>query len=92
MEFICRIQKDGGLDLGTRNAALFKQYRKDNPGMVLKITPVLPESSNQRAFFEGAIVPLITFYQQGMDYRNSDDCRRGSVSGSSSNSMAICYG
>jgi hypothetical protein len=76
MEFICRISKDGGLDFGERNRAVFKAYMRDNPGMVLKITPVLPESDKQRRYFEGCIVPLVAHYQEGMDHRSSDDCRR----------------
>ena len=35
--------------------------------------PVLPESNKQRRYFEGAIVPLIAWYQEGLDHRNSDD-------------------
>jgi hypothetical protein len=76
MEFICRISKDHGLDFGERNRAIFKAYMRDNPGMVLKITPVLPESNKQRGFLEGAVIPLVTFYQEGMDHRNGDDVRR----------------
>jgi len=67
---------DGGMEFGERNRVYFKQWLKANPGAVLKITNVLPESNKQRAFLEGAVIPLVTFYQQGMDYRNSDDNRR----------------
>src|ERR1700693_3496009 len=74
-EFTCRIQEDGGLNFGDRGAALFRQYRKDNPGALLKITPVLPESSKQRGYLEGCIIALITHLQEGMDHRNADDCR-----------------
>jgi hypothetical protein len=76
MEFVCRIQKDGGLNFGDRNGALFAKFRRDNPGMVLKIIPVLPESNKQRGSLEGAVIPLVTFYQDGMDHRNGDDCRK----------------
>jgi hypothetical protein len=37
---------------------------------------VLPESDKQRRYFEGAIVPLIAWYQEGFDHRSSEDCRR----------------
>jgi hypothetical protein len=73
MEFVCRISRDSGLDFGERNRALFKQYLKAHPGVLLKITPVLPESNKQRRYFEGALVPLIAYYQDGMDHRNADD-------------------
>jgi hypothetical protein len=45
MEFICRITRDNGMDFGERNRPLFKQYLKANPGVLLKITPMLPESN-----------------------------------------------
>jgi len=76
MEVLCRIQNDGSLDFGERNFALFKRFCHDNPGLVLRITPVLPESDKQRRFFEGAVVPLVAYYQEGMDYRSVDDLRR----------------
>ena len=76
MEFTCRVSKDGGMDFSDRDRVYFNQYLKANPGVVLKITPVFPESNKQRRFLEGAVIPLVTFYQQGMDYRNSDDNRK----------------
>jgi hypothetical protein len=33
----------------------------------------MPESNKQRRYLEGAIISLITFYQEGMDHRNADD-------------------
>lgn len=76
MEFIGRIQKDGDIDFGERNGAIFRKMLRDNPGMLLKITQVLPESDKQRRFLEGAVIPLATFHQEGLDYRNPDDCRK----------------
>jgi len=70
MEFLARITKDHGLDFGERNRVIFKRYLAENPGMVLKITPVLPESKKQRGFLEGAVIPLVAFYQEGMDHRD----------------------
>lgn len=75
-EFTCRINNAGGLEFGDWAANAFRRYRKDNPGMVLKITPLLPESNKQRRFLEGAVIPLATFYQEGLDHQNSDDCHR----------------
>ncbi len=34
----------------------------------------LPESRKQRRFFEGAVVPLATYFQDNLDYRNPEDC------------------
>lgn len=61
------------MDFGERNRIYFKGYLKAHPGVLLKITPVLPESNKQRRFLEGAVIPLVTYYQEGMDHRNSDD-------------------
>src|SRR4051812_36792835 len=76
MEFLARVRQDGGLEFGQRNRAIFKEYLQKNVGIVLKITPVLPESNKQRAFLEGGVLPLITYYQAGLDHHNSDDVRR----------------
>jgi hypothetical protein len=41
MEFTCRVSKDGGMNCSERKAGYFKQYLRNNLGMVLRITPVL---------------------------------------------------
>jgi hypothetical protein len=53
MEFDARVGSDkrGSLEFGDRGRAIFIQWLKDNPGSLLKITPVLPESDRQRRFF-----------------------------------------
>jgi hypothetical protein len=58
------------------NRARFMDFLKKNEGMRVVIEPATPESAEQRRFFEGAVVKLITFYQEGLDYRNSEDCRK----------------
>ena len=75
MEFTCRVSEDGGMQFGERNRVYFKQWLKANPGALLKITNVLPESNKQRRYFEGAIVPLIAHYQTGMRHDSADDRR-----------------
>ena len=74
MEFLCRITQDSGMDFGERNRAIFKRYLSENPGRLLKITPVLPESGKQRRFLEGAVIPLVTYYQEGMSHTSHEDC------------------
>lgn len=54
----------------------FKRFLKENQGIRIRLEPIMPESKNQRGFFEGAIVPLFCFYQEGMDYHNGDDLRK----------------
>lgn len=75
MEFQCRGTAEGQLEFSPFNRAKFKQFLSQNPGIRLKITADLPESGKLRRYFEGAIVPLIAFYQEGMDHRSSDDRR-----------------
>lgn len=76
--FQARIKHDGtGLELGTDfNRRKFHDFLKKNPGLRMKIEPVLPESANQRRWFEGALVPLVTFYQKGMDHTAPEDNRK----------------
>jgi hypothetical protein len=77
MEFVFRVTSDAGMDFGERNRAYFKQWLKDNSGALCKITPILPESNKQRRYLEGAVIPLVVFYQTGMDHRKPED--RGNV-------------
>lgn len=55
---------------------VFADDLKKHPGHKYRIERITPESKNQRGFFEGAVVPLETFFQEGMDHRNWEDCRR----------------
>lgn len=54
----------------------YKAYLIRNPRMRFKITPLTPESDKQRKFFEGAVVPLFTYYQENLNWKNSDDLRK----------------
>lgn len=72
-EFNGRFSKDGGLDFGPIIKNKLRKFILENPGMPFKLKPYYPESSKQRGWFEGALVTLVTFYQEGMDYRNSKD-------------------
>lgn len=73
MEFVARITEDGGMRFGERDLPIFKRYLAEHAGMVLKIIPMLPESGKQRRFLEGAVIPLVTYYQEGMDHHSADD-------------------
>ncbi len=67
---------DGKLSLGSDyNRARFSEFLKKNPKIRLKIEPQTPESRHQRNFFEGAVIPLIVYYQEGWDYKDSNDCK-----------------
>lgn len=53
----------------------FAKFVKTHDGKRLFLTPTFKESDNQRGFFEGAVVKLVTFFQDGMDYTSLEDCR-----------------
>ena len=77
MTFFTATSNGVGLDMGSEtNRAKFKQFLLENKGIRLKIEPVTPESRGQRAFFEGAIVPLFCYYQENMDYKNPDHLKK----------------
>jgi hypothetical protein len=70
------VSNEGKLSLGSpENRARFADFLKANNGMRFRIEPITPESKKQRNFFEGAVVPLIAYYQEGFDHTNSHDCK-----------------
>jgi hypothetical protein len=72
-KFNGRFSVDGGLNFGSSTKRWLKEFIKENPNMPFELRPIFPESTRQRGWFEGALVPLVTFYQEGMDHRNSKD-------------------
>lgn len=58
----------------SRNA--FKKHLELNEGAIFDVVKRTPESSKQRKYFEGCVVPLVTYYQEGFDHRNNKDCER----------------
>lgn len=67
----------GQLSLGSEyNKARFTDFLKENDGIRIKIEPLTPESNKQRGYFEGALVPFITYYQEGYNYEDPEDLRR----------------
>lgn len=75
MIFKARLEK-GRFDFGSPEARQeFSEFSEKNKGELVKIELYLPESEKQRGFFEGAVIPMIAFYQEGKNHRNPDDCR-----------------
>lgn len=75
--FWAQSSPEGKFSLGTEyNAQRFKEFLRKNPNIRFKIEPFIPESRKQRGFFEGGVVKLITYYQEGLDYHDSNDCRK----------------
>lgn len=72
-KFFGRFTKDGGLSFGSYTRINLKKFIKENPNMPFELKPLLPESIKQRGWFEGALCPLVAFYQEGMDHHNSKD-------------------
>lgn len=73
-KFVGRFSSVGtGMHFSDRTKWYLQKFAKENPEMPFEIKPIFAESSRQRGWFEGALVPLVTFYQEGFDYRNSKD-------------------
>ena len=58
------------------NRLRLKQDLRENIGSRYKIERYIPESNKQRRFFEGAVVPMVTYYQEGLDHRLPEDNRK----------------
>lgn len=69
-KFNGRFSEDGGLSFGEYYRRKLKECAKHNPGMPFELKCLLPESSKQRGFFEGAVIPLWV-YLDGNDYKSS---------------------
>lgn len=68
--FTARSQ-NGTLDFGSDHSrTLFVKDLRENNGRLYEIKRVLPESRNQRGFYEGAVIKLWA-YLDGNDYKSS---------------------
>jgi hypothetical protein len=76
MKFEARAKNGGLVFQSDSQRDEFRDFVKKNDGVRLKIEQITPESEEQRGFFEGAIVPLVTYYQEGMDRFNSRHLRQ----------------
>lgn len=75
--FVGRFSSTGtGMNFSDTMKFYLKKFAIENPNMPFEIKPIFAESSHQRGWFEGALVPLVTFYQDGMDYQNSNDNKK----------------
>ena len=70
------IAKSGSLRMNDYTKKGFIDFLRENEDMRLEITPLLPESQRMRGYFEGAIVPFITFFQEGMNHRDYKDLHK----------------
>lgn len=68
--------KDGGFSFGSEyNRGRFIDWSRKNKGQRAGISLLSPESWDQRKFFEGAVCPLVAFFQEGMNHRNWEDVK-----------------
>jgi hypothetical protein len=77
MKILGKIIK-GRLALSDYNRRTWNDYLKkpDNEGKVICIEDRIPESQEYRKWFEGALIPLITYYQDGLDHNSSEDNKK----------------
>src|SRR5690348_8553816 len=64
------------ISFSPRTKAEFKQYVLENGPIRLTIAHDRPESGKMRRWYEGGLVSLITYYQEGMDHRNPEHRRK----------------
>jgi hypothetical protein len=68
---------DGKMQISEYNRATLNNFVHDpeNKGTIITIESRTPESTNMRRFFEGAVVPFITWHQEGYDHHNDQHNR-----------------
>ncbi len=75
-EFTCTGTPEGMLQFHPVARKQFKKYLADNGPMRVKLVLDVPESNRLRGWFEGALVTLVCFYQEGMDHHSPADRRQ----------------
>lgn len=71
-----RFSTTGTLAFGAYTRNKLKEYIEANPNQAFELVPLTPESRKQRGFFEGAICPLVAYYQENLDFRNAENVRK----------------
>lgn len=68
------VVENGKISLGNaNNRERVRLWCEKNEGARVELCPILPESGKLRRFFEGAVVPVVAFYQEGMDHHDGHD-------------------
>ncbi len=70
------IAQGGKLNMNEYTKKMFIDFLRENEDMRVEIQSISPESSKMRGYFEGAIVPFITFHQEGMNHRDYKDLHK----------------
>jgi len=71
--FLCRANRNGTLNFSPYNRIRLKEWMKENHGRLMKLTAKHVESAEQRGWFEGGLIPFITYHQDNMDHHEADD-------------------
>lgn len=71
MTFTATSNQEGRLIMSDYAKLMLKKLAKENPGTRFKIEQLIPESSKQRAYFEGALIPLYMYFQENLDHKDS---------------------
>ena len=74
-KFLCIATETGGLDMTDYQRNTLKQFLKENKGkrVRLEVDTIAGESRKQRAFYHGAIIPLVAYFQENMNHRDYND-------------------
>ncbi len=72
-DFIAKLKPEGFSFGSDFNRGRFIDWSRKNAGSRVGIMLLTPESGKQRRFFEGAVIPLVTYFQEDMSHRNSKD-------------------
>ncbi|CCD89878.1 protein of unknown function [Bradyrhizobium sp. ORS 285] len=67
---------DGRITLGRSKASIIEYLQRQGGEIALTITHDPPESNKKRKWFEGGLVRLICYYQEGFDHNNPEHRRR----------------
>lgn len=70
------IAQNGRLNMNEYTKKAFIDFLRENEDMRMEITSLLPESKNMRGWFEGGVVPFITYFQEGMNHRDYKDIHK----------------
>lgn len=70
------IAQGGRLNMNEYTKKMFIDFLRENEGMRVEIKSLTPESTQLRGFFEGGIVPFITYFQHGMNHRDYKDIHK----------------
>jgi hypothetical protein len=61
------------LNFSAYNKIRLREWMKENHGKLMVLRPKQIESSKQRGWFEGGLIPFIAYHQEFLDHRDKED-------------------